>query len=72
MSVEIIERTTITTPAGDKACTVWRRRDAEGRDQYSVTQSARDGMHMEPVDGWLETSDLAIELFQECFLDDLD
>ena len=56
MSAEIIKRL--------PGYTLWRRRDAEGRDQYTYSRD-RDGVAVEPIGGWVYSRRMAEQLREE-------
>jgi len=67
MASEIVDRTTISTDRGDLNCCIWKRHDAEGREQFAIMQNSPDGAPVEPINGWTETADIAIEnMISDC------
>ncbi len=69
--MEIIDRTTISTDAGNLECCVWKQRDAEGKEEFAISQNLTDGTPYEPIGGWVGTPEQAIEnMIEECEDDD--
>ncbi len=59
--MEIIDRTTISTDAGNLECCVWKQRDAEGNEEFAIMQNSPDGTPVEPIAGWVHSPEQAIE-----------